>query len=370
MRDGPRRILLIDDDEDSYVLTRELLRQIDPHGYELHWAETYEAGLREIQQATHDVYLVDYRLGARDGLELLREALAGGCHAPIIMLTGQGDQEVDREAMQTGAMDYLVKDELAVGPLERSIRHALERQRLLNALKQAAENLERSNAELEQFAYVASHDLQAPLRQVQSYCELLQLQSRGQLDAEASEYVGYIMQSAAGMQRLIQDLLRVARVGKQGKPFQPTDCTTVLDEVLKNLEPAIREHHAVVTREPLPTVLADRTQLLQLFQNLIGNALHYRAAQPPRIQVSAERHAGEWLFSVRDNGLGIAPEHHREVFIMFKRLHTSEERSGTGIGLAICQRIVERHGGRIWVESELGQGSTFLFTLPDQAAQP
>jgi signal transduction histidine kinase len=377
MVDSPLRVLLIDDDEDSYVLTRSLLRQIKHTTCELEWVDQYDAGLQRILQAQHDVCLLDYRLGARDGVELLRQAITAGCQAPIIMLTGEGDSDVDRYAMQAGAMDYLLKDELAVDSLERCIRHAQERQRLLNALKTAADDLARSNQELQQFAYVASHDLQAPLRRVMSWCEMLQLHFQGQHDAEADEYIGEIVRSANAMQRLIRDLLALAKVGMQDKRFESTDCERIVDHALKNLEVALQESGAAITRDPLPTVLADPTQLLQLFQNLIGNAIAYRGEAPPRIHVSAERRADQWLFRVQDNGIGIDPKNHRDIFIIFKRLHSDDQYQGTGIGLALCKRIVERHGGQIWVESQLGQGSVFHFTLsaaqsatPDPPASP
>jgi light-regulated signal transduction histidine kinase (bacteriophytochrome) len=367
MAESPLRILLIDDDEDSLVITRELLSQIAHGSHTIEWVDTYEAGLDRLLQAQHDVYLLDYRLGARNGMELLREALDAGCRAPIIMLTGQGDHEIDLEAMQAGAMDYLVKDEINAALLERSIRHATERQRLLNALQQAADDLQRSNRELEQFAYIASHDLQAPLRRVKSFCQLLERRCQGKLDADAEEFIGYIVEGAESMQRLIRDLLAFSRVGRQGAPLAPTDCSAVLDCALENLQIAIEESNATITRDSLPTVMADSTQLLQLLQNLIGNAITYRSDQPPHIHVGVQRRPGDWLISVRDNGIGIEPKHTSEIFTIFKRLHSSDKYPGTGIGLAVCKKIVERHGGRIWVESQPGQGSTFYFTVPASA---
>jgi light-regulated signal transduction histidine kinase (bacteriophytochrome) len=227
-----------------------------------------------------------------------------------------------------------------------------------------AEELARSNGELERFAYVASHDLQEPLRMVASYTQLLQRRYAGRLDADADEFIGYAVDGAHRMQRLIRDLLEYSRVGTHGKAPAPIDAGAALDNALANLHGAITEGGIQVERGPLPVVAADETQLAQLFQNLIGNAIKFRQGDAPRVSVSAQRVGPEWQFTVADNGIGIEPQYGERIFVLFQRLHTREEYPGTGIGLAICKKIVERHGGRIWVESEAGNGSTFRFTLP------
>jgi PAS domain S-box-containing protein len=239
-----------------------------------------------------------------------------------------------------------------------------ERKRTEEKLKLTLADLERSNKELEQFAYVASHDLQEPLRMVSSYTQLLARRYQSQLDADANEFIAFAVDGANRMQRLINDLLAYSRVGTHGKGFELTDCTAVLDQALANLKAAIDKSGAVVTHDPLPTVMADNLQLVQLFQNLIGNAIKFHGEEPPRVHVSTEQKGNAWVFSVRDNGIGIEPRYTERIFILFQRLHTREEYPGTGIGLAICKKIAERHGGRIWVESQPGIGSTFYFTIP------
>ncbi len=237
-------------------------------------------------------------------------------------------------------------------------------------LRETLADLKRSNADLEQFAYVASHDLQEPLRMVASFVQLLADRYRGRLDADADEFIGYAVDGAKRMQQLILDLLEYSRVGTRGQPLRPTDANAVLAGALWNLELAIQETGAIVTHDPLPVVLADPLQLGQLLQNLIGNAIKFRSSEPPRVHISAREvvegaaTSKVWEFAVRDNGLGIAPEYFEKIFMIFQRLHSREAYPGTGIGLAICKKIVERHGGRIWVESAPGQGSTFYFTLP------
>jgi PAS domain S-box-containing protein len=243
-------------------------------------------------------------------------------------------------------------------------RDITERKETEETIKRNTAELERSNAELQQFAYVASHDLQEPLRMVSSFTQLLAKRYEGQLDDKAKKYIDYAVDGAVRMQRLINDLLLYSRINTQGKMPELIDSQTVLGEALRNLSAAIGESRAIITNDDLPTVRADATQLTQLFQNLIGNALKFRGVAIPCIRIAVRDEGPEWCFSVQDNGIGIAPQYAEQVFVIFQRLHTRQEYPGTGIGLALCKRIVERHGGRIWFESEQGKGCTFYFTLP------
>jgi PAS domain S-box-containing protein len=240
-----------------------------------------------------------------------------------------------------------------------------ERKLAEEALAQQARELARSNAELEQFAYIASHDLQEPLRMVAGFTQLLSERYKGQLDDKADQYIDFAVEGASYMQNLIEDLLSYSRVTTRAKPFQPTNFQTVLQKTLSNLRVTINENQAEITSDPLPTLLADESQMIQLFQNLVGNAIKFHADTPPHVHISAREEDKEWIFSVKDNGIGINPRYYERIFVIFQRLHSKHSSyPGTGIGLAICKKVVERHGGRIWVESEPGKGTTFYFSLP------
>jgi signal transduction histidine kinase len=228
-----------------------------------------------------------------------------------------------------------------------------------------SQELKRSNEELQHFAYVASHDLQEPLRMISSYLQLIERWYKGRLDTDVDEFITYAVDGASRLQTMINALLEYSRVDTRGKPFEPVDCEAILERALMNLEVAIRESQATITHTSLPTVMADSSQILQVFQNLISNAIKFHGSEPPRIHISVRREENEWVFSVHDNGIGIEPEYSKQLFNIFKRLH-GREYPGVGLGLSICKKIINRHGGRIWLGSESGNGSVFYFTIPVQ----
>ena len=257
----------------------------------------------------------------------------------------------------------------AIVGVSKVARDITERKHAEQRLADKAEELARSNRELEQFAYLASHDLQEPLRMVASYTQLLAERYGGKLDENADKFLGYAREGALRMQVLIRDLLAFSRVVQAGVPRKPVDCNVALEEAVQSLTAAIEESGAVVTHAALPNVWADQTQIAQVFQNLIGNAIKFHDGAPPECAVSAEKSGRNWLFSVSDNGIGIAPEYAENIFVVFQRLHARTEYPGNGMGLAICKKIIQHYGGTIWVESQVGQGSTFKFTLPAAAPE-
>ena len=300
-----------------------------------------------------------------------REAHTRGLR--LFLATGEGpvlNKRIEIPALHRDGTEFPI--ELAISAIrwgERRlfsafVRDVTQQKRAQQELARKVEELARSNAELEQFAYVASHDLQEPLRMVASYTQLLARRYKGKLDANADEFIGFAVGGATRMQQLIQDLLSYSHVTTKGQSFQLIDAKTACDNALENLQTLIKDSNAVVNVGPLPAVLADASQLMQLFQNLIGNAVKYGNERTPEIHVAAKPKGDQWVFSVQDNGIGIAPQYSERIFQMFQRLHTAKEYSGTGIGLAICRKIVERHGGKIWVEAQPGKGSTFVFTIP------
>ena len=331
--------------------------------------QTADDFTREITAHRPDLVLADYNLPQWSGMEALDILKREQPGVPLILVTGALGEVTAVECLKSGISDYILKGSLTRLPV--AIRRTLHEQHLLEQRKQAErekeaymQELKRSNAELEQFAYVASHDLQEPLRMVASYTELLAERYRGKLDPSADKYIGYAVDGAQRMQRLIRDLLAYARVTSQAKPPQHTDTSAVLASVIGGMRTTIESSHVELVCGTLPEAMADQSQLAQVFQNLISNAIKFHSDRMPRVEINAQADGEFWDFSVKDNGIGMDMESAGRIFEMFQRLHSREEYEGNGIGLTIAKRIVERHGGRIWCESVPGQGSTFHFTLP------
>lgn len=374
------RVLQVEDNPlDVELVQRELRRA----GFDFTAAvvQTRDDFIREVQSHCPDIVLADYNLPQWRGMEALAILVHENVDVPLILVTGALGEVTAVECLKKGATDYVLKGALARLPV--AVHRALREKKLRDQRKEAeetlarkveelarkAEELARSNQELEQFAYVASHDLQEPLRMVASYTQLLGERYRGKLDETADKYIGYAVEGAQRMQTLIQDLLAFSRAGRKDPGKDNVDCNAVVKDALLNLAAAVQESGAVVTCDNLPVVAADRLQLGQLLQNLIGNAIKFCKERSPAISVKAEPAGDFWQFSVSDNGIGISPEHGEAIFSVFHRLHTRTEYAGNGIGLSICRKIVERFGGKIWVESHPGEGSTFKFTLPASTGQ-
>jgi signal transduction histidine kinase len=362
------RVLLVEDSPDDVEL---IVRSLHRGGYDVisDVVQTAEEFVRQIRTNAYDIILTDYHLPKWNGMAVLDLLSQDSLDVPVILVSGSLGEVTAVECIKRGASDYVLKDNLS--RLTASVRRALQEKQMRldrkvdqERLARTVEELARSNRDLEQFAYIASHDLQEPLRMVASYTQLLAERYRGRLDETADKYIDYASNGALRMQTLIRDLLAFSRVGRTGSVMKVVDCNAIACQALKNLQSAIRESGAIVSYDGLPAVLCNSLQFLQLFQNLIGNAIKFRGSEKPAIHISAARTGSEWLFTVADNGIGIEPECAELIFSVFKRLHTSSEYPGNGIGLAICKKVVEQHGGRIWVESTRGRGSNFKFTLP------
>ncbi len=370
--DAALHFLMVEDNEaDCDLIVREL--KVGGFRFTSETAQTAEQFRAKVRSLCPDIVLADYNLGQWRGIEAVEILREEGLDIPVILVTGALGDTTAVECIKQGATDYVLKDSLP--KLPRAIQRALQEQQLRQQRHQAEETLAqkvkelaRTNQDLEQFAYVASHDLQEPLRMVAAYTQLLAEKYKGKLDEQADKYIHYAVDGATRMQTLVQDLLAFSRSGREGTEMSATDCNTVVQQALLNLEAAVRDNAAQVNCGTLPAVHANSGQLRQVFQNLIANAMKFRKPEPPIVQIAARKHGEEWLFSVADNGIGISPDHLNDIFVIFHRLHTRDEYPGNGIGLAICKRIIERHGGRIWVESEKDRGTTFKFSLP--ANQP
>jgi len=389
------KILLVDDTPENLVSLEAALSGL---GEELVMAQSGKEALRHLLHGDFAAILLDVRMPEMDGFETaeLIRSRPRSRQIPILFLTGYRNEEHLFRGYDLGAVDFLFKPIVpevlrskVAAFVELSRSNAKLRQQA-DALRKQAEELQRveqevrrlntslearvlerteelmrSNEELQQFAYVASHDLREPLRTVSIYAQLLAKRYQGRLDGDADQFIGFIVHNAERMETLVHDLLDFSRIDVRGMDFfSRTSCEMALDDAIANIRPLIEETRAEITRDPLPWVMGDLVQLTRLFQNLLVNSIKYRGDDVPRIHVSSKDNVAEFLFAVKDNGIGIDPQYAEKVFGIFRVLQPRDRNSGSGMGLAICRKIVTRHEGRIWVESALGQGATFYWTLP------
>ncbi len=382
-------ILLVEDNLAEAELLQELLLTLDTTICQLCHRSRLSEGLEALQKRQFDIVLLDLSLPDSRGLNSLSAVIAIAPDTPVVVLTNTNDSETALEAVHQGAQDYLVKKNIALAQdtLWRSLLYAIERKKNQKALRIANERLRQemlvreqiqrklqaSNQELEQFAYIASHDLKQPLSSIYSWAQLLQVRYGDRLDGKGHQYIQSMQDSVRQMTQLIEDLLTYSRVDRAESEFVEVNCNIIVHQVLNRLSSAIAARDAEITVDNLPDVYANPLQLGQLFQNLIENALKYqREGVVPSVYISAHSENQKWIFSCRDNGIGIEPDYFEQIFYAFKRLHSQSQYEGTGIGLAVCKKIVQRHGGSIWLESHYGEGSKFLFSLPfrPQSALP
>ncbi|MBN1394807.1 MAG: response regulator [Pirellulales bacterium] len=357
--------------EDNAAELKLLCDTLQDEGFQVIGCGSAREALKHVRERDFGVAVVDYRLPDLSGTQLLEQIHTCDDHVRVIIYTGAASYDSIKEALHLGAFAYLEKlsdrgellRHVHRACHERVGRYALDLER---AVADRTEELARSNRELETFASVVAHDLRSPLLTISGYCQLLEEEFHDSLDLTAHEYLAQIVGGAERMNRLIEDLLEYSRAGRLRGPLQSVDMRSVMIQVTANLESMIQSQDARIEIGRMPTVTGDQTQLVQLFQNLLGNAIKFRREEPPLIRITATRANEAWQFAVQDNGIGIPKEYFDRVFQTFQRLQ-GREYPGTGIGLAICKKIVERHGGRIWLDSVDGQGTTFFFTLPDAA---
>jgi light-regulated signal transduction histidine kinase (bacteriophytochrome) len=356
-------LLIVDDRPEDHELYLSFLKHDHRADYSFFHAYNGEEALRIFHQNKIDCILLDNNMPKMSGIEVLQKLAEETGVVPAIMLTGEGNEALAVTAMKLGSIDYLSKNVITPTALQRAIRHTFDRADILRQVESTRQELHRSNNDLEQFASIVAHDLKAPLRAITQHLQIVEQENKDKLDPDSLMSLHFAVDGAARMRRLIESLFDFARFGFHPTAPEPLDGNDMLAVIFKNLESEIRDRQAQLTYDPLPVVLGDPVQIQQLFQNLISNALKYCEGLP-RIHISAVQQNGMWEFSIKDNGIGIAPDQRERIFQIFRRLHGPEEYAGMGVGLAVCDRVVKNHGGRIWVEGEPEEGSIFRFTLP------
>ncbi|MBW8881222.1 MAG: response regulator [Asticcacaulis sp.] len=360
---GPA-ILLVDDNPDDRERYVRALRKIEGVDYRYREAAGGESMLKSLAEARPDCVLLDYSLPGRNGLDLLRDVVTQYPFLPVIIMTGQGNENIAVQSIKDGAQHYLVKADVTPDLLHETITAAIRHRALEYERGLLIEKLTASNTELERFAYVASHDLQEPIRMVASFGQVLKQDYGDRLDDAGREYLDIVLEASQRMHGMIGDLLTYSRVGSHAIESESFDGNATLKTALDNLRELIRERSAEIEAAVLPQLYGNPIQLSRLLQNLIANAIKYQArGNVPHIRIQVSDLPGHWQLSVADNGMGIEPRYLDQIFQPFRRLHVWESVQGTGLGLSICKKIVENHGGEIWAESLPGQGATFHFTL-------
>ncbi|MBA3706443.1 MAG: response regulator [Bacteroidetes bacterium] len=371
------KILLVDDKKEN-LLSLEVILQNENYAF-IKANSGREALKILLKEQDFALILMDVQMPMLDGFEtaeLIRQSEKFK-HVPIIFLTANSNTtDSIFKGYKAGAVDYMLKPlvpeilkaKVAIFADLYTKTHEVIIQRenlkkLNKELKQHSDELARINEELEKFAYVASHDLQEPLRTITSYIQLLQIKYKDKLDTEGNEFMGFVIDASSRMRNIITDLLEYSRINRNKEILQPVDCNIILEEALENLHTSINKNQAVIQCDKLPTIRANRIQMVQLFQNLISNAIKFKRDITPEIKISSQKTGEDYLFAVQDNGIGIEQKYANKIFQIFQRLHSMQDYPGTGIGLAICKKIVQQYGGKIWMESEMHKGSTFYFTI-------
>ena len=358
------RILFVDDDEEDYMLVRDLLGTIRDMSIQVDWESDYGKALQRLLSNQDDVCLLDYYLGERNGLDLLKAALAGGCQAAFVMLTGRGNRQIDLEAMRIGANFYVDKNQIDAFDLERAIRYSLEHSRILRTIQEFNDQLEAANKELEAFSYSISHDLRAPLRAITGFSKIVLEQYGTLLPTEGQDYLQRVSENAVYMAVLIEDLLRFSRMSREPLNLQTVSVEEIVRLVLDDLHGEQEGRQIEITIGDLPSCQGDPILLKQVYFNLVSNALKYtRKCEIAQVEIGCKGVNSESIYYVKDNGAGFNMNHADKLFGVFQRLHSAADYEGTGVGLAIVQRIIHRHGGRIWAEAAVDQGAAFYFTL-------
>lgn len=373
------KVLLFENDPGDTQIVEEFLSESKKGEIELISVSSLNEGINILKKNSVSAVLFDLSLPDKNMPDSLIKIRSRFPEIPFILLTDFGNKKIDPSIINgidtsmspSGYCNYLYKHRLNSPLLVSTIHHAVkqqnlysERKRMEENLRETLEKLERSNKDLEQFAYAVSHDLCEPLRSISGFIQLLARRYKGNLDEDADRFISRSMAAAARMQDMITNILEYSRLNSSNNEFTSIDCNEVLNHVIANLEGAINESKTKITHDHLPTVSANFLQLLRVFQNLIANAIKFHSGKRPEIHVGVKRKNNNYQFSISDNGIGIDPKHFELIFVIFQRLHNRQEYPGSGAGLAICKKIVERHGGTIWVESEVGRGSTFYFTIP------